>query len=71
MGNYQVLFSGEVSPNLNEETVRENLARELGIDELKVKQLFSGRTVVIKASCPRRTRSQPKLISPNLAQSAG
>ena len=49
MGNYQVLFSGEVSPNLNEETVRENLARELGIDELKVKQLFSGRTVVIKS----------------------
>ncbi len=49
MGNYQVLFSGEVSEHANEETVRSNLARELGIDELKAKQLFSGRTVVIKS----------------------
>jgi len=49
MGNYQVLFSGEVSPNLNEDSVRENLARELGIDERKARQLFSGRTVVIKS----------------------
>lgn len=49
MGNYQVLFSGEVSPNLNEETVRGNLAKELGIDPRKAKQLFSGRTVVIKS----------------------
>lgn len=49
MGNYQVLFSGEVSKQANEETVRSNLARELGIDELKAKQLFSGRTVVIKS----------------------
>jgi hypothetical protein len=49
MGNYQVLFSGDVSPNLNEDTVRGNLARELGIDERKARQLFSGRTVVIKS----------------------
>lgn len=49
MGNYQVLFSGDVSPNLNEDTVRANLARELGIDERKARQLFSGRTVVIKS----------------------
>jgi hypothetical protein len=49
MGNYQVLFSGEVSPNVNEDTVRANLARELGIDERKARQLFSGRTVVIKS----------------------
>ena len=49
MNNYQVLFSGEVSPHVNEETVRANLARELGIDERKAKQLFSGRTVVIKS----------------------
>lgn len=49
MGNYQVLFSGDVSPNLNLETVRANLARELGIDERKARQLFSGRTVVIKS----------------------
>jgi ribosomal protein L32 len=49
MGNYQVLFSGEVSPNLNEDSVRANLARELGIDERKARQLFSGRTVVIKS----------------------
>jgi ribosomal protein L37E len=49
MGNYQVLFSGEVSQQANEDAVRDNLARELGIDERKAKQLFSGRTVVIKS----------------------
>jgi len=47
MGNYQVLFSGDVSQNVSEDTVRDNLARELGIDERKARQLFSGRTVVI------------------------
>ena len=49
MGNYQVLFSGEVSQQANEDAVRDNLARELGIDTRKVRQLFSGRTVVIKS----------------------
>ncbi len=49
MGNYQVLFSGDVSQNVKQDTVRENLAKILGIDERKAKQLFSGRTVVIKS----------------------
>ncbi|MCB1685961.1 MAG: hypothetical protein KDI31_15810 [Pseudomonadales bacterium] len=49
MGNYQVLFSGEVSQGVREETVQANLARELGIDDRKARQLFSGRTVVIRS----------------------
>ena len=49
MGDYQVLFSGEVTPQANPDAVRENLARELGIDERKARQLFSGRTVVIQS----------------------
>jgi len=49
MGNYQVLFSGEVSQDASEDAVRENLARVLGIDDRKARQLFSGRTVVIKS----------------------
>ncbi|MCZ6709178.1 MAG: hypothetical protein O7B25_02310 [Gammaproteobacteria bacterium] len=49
MGNYQVLFSGEVSQQASEDAVRDNLARELGIDDRKATQLFSGRTVVIKS----------------------
>ena len=49
MANYQVLFSGEISEGADAGAVRENLARELGIDERKVKQLFSGRTVVVKS----------------------
>ena len=49
MGNYQVLFSGEVTEHASEEAVRGNLARELGIDERKARALFSGRTVVIKS----------------------
>lgn len=49
MGSYQVLFSGEVSQQANEDAVRDNLARELGIDDRKARQLFSGRTVVIKS----------------------
>ncbi len=49
MANYQVLFSGDVAEDSKVDAVRNNLARELGIDERKAKQLFSGRTVVIKS----------------------
>ena len=49
MANFQVLFNGEVADEANVDHVRENLARELGLDERKAKQLFSGRTVVIRS----------------------
>lgn len=49
MSHYQVLFSGELAEGAQEATVRDNLSRELGIDERKVGQLFSGRTVVIRS----------------------
>ena len=42
------VVSGEVAERANPDAVRENLARELGIDERKAKQLFSGRTVVVR-----------------------
>lgn len=49
MNHYQVLFSGELAEGAREETVRDNLSRELGIDQRKAGQLFSGRTVVIRS----------------------
>jgi len=49
MNHYQVLFSGELADGANQDTVRENISRELGIDERKAGQLFSGRTVVIRS----------------------
>ncbi len=49
MANYQVLFSGDIAEDSKVDAVRMNLARELGIDERKAEQLFSGRTVVIKS----------------------
>ncbi len=49
MANYQVLFNGEVAQSASIEAVRDNLARELGLDDRKAKQLFSGRTVVIRS----------------------
>lgn len=49
MGDYQVLFSGEVSRNSDMDAVRARLARELGIDDRKARTLFSGRTVVIRS----------------------
>jgi ribosomal protein L37E len=49
MSNYQVLFSGEIAEGAQESAVRENVSRELGIDERKAGQLFSGRTVVIRS----------------------
>ncbi len=49
MGNYQVLFSGEVAAEANQSVVQGNLARELGIDERKARALFSGRTVVLRS----------------------
>ena len=54
MANYQVLFNGEVAEQASRDGVRENLARELGIDERKAKQLFSGRTVVIRSQLDQR-----------------
>jgi len=53
MGHFQVLFSGQVVEGANEATVRTNLARRLGLDEHKVEQLFSGRTVVIRSELDR------------------
>ncbi len=49
MANYQILFNGEVAQQASADAVRENLARELGLDDRKAKQLFSGRTVVIRS----------------------
>ena len=49
MNHYQVLFSGELANGAHEQTVQENVSRELGIDARKAAQLFSGRTVVIRS----------------------
>ncbi|MEM7098111.1 MAG: hypothetical protein AAF541_07615 [Pseudomonadota bacterium] len=49
MANFQVLFNGEVSDTTDVDRVRENLARELGLNDQKAKQLFSGRTVIIRS----------------------
>jgi hypothetical protein len=49
MGQCQVLFSGEVVEGAQEAQVRMNLSRKFGLDDRKVGQLFSGRTVVIES----------------------
>ena len=49
MASYHVLFSGETVDGADQVQVRTHLARELGIAEHKAKQLFSGRTVVIRS----------------------
>ncbi len=49
MGEYQVLFSGEIARGSDMDEVRAKLARELGIDDRKARALFSGRTVVIRS----------------------
>ena len=49
MGDYQVLFSGELAGEADADAVRGRLSAELGIDDRKARQLFSGRTVVIKS----------------------
>ena len=49
MGQCQVLFSGEVVEGAQEAQVRINLAHRFGLDDRKVGQLFSGRTVVIES----------------------
>jgi ribosomal protein L37E len=49
MANYQVLFSGELVENAQLDAVQANVARELQLDERKARQLFSGRTVVLRS----------------------
>jgi ribosomal protein L37E len=58
MGNFQVLFSGQVVDGAHEATVRDNVARKLGLDRRKVAQLFSGRTVVIRSELARHEAEQ-------------
>jgi len=54
MANYQVLFSGELSKGASTDAVQANLGRELGIDDRKARQLFSGRTVVLRSQLEQR-----------------
>jgi hypothetical protein len=65
MGRFQVLFSGEVADGASEATVRQNLMRRLGLDERKVSQLFSGRTVVVRSDLTREAADE---LQADLAQ---
>lgn len=58
MGQFQVLFSGQIVEGANDALVRTNVARKLGLDERKVAQLFSGRTVVIRSELTRNEAEQ-------------
>jgi ribosomal protein S27AE len=58
MNRYQVLFSGDVAEGATESAVRQNLVRRLGLDERKVSQLFSGRTVVIRSDLTREAADE-------------
>jgi ribosomal protein L37E len=58
MGRFQVLFSGDVAEGATESAVRQNLLRRLGLDERKVAQLFSGRTVVIRGDLTREAADE-------------
>jgi ribosomal protein S27AE len=58
MGRFQVLFSGDVAEGATETAVRQNLMRRLGLDERKVAQLFSGRTVVIRSDLTREAADE-------------
>ncbi|MBV1905123.1 MAG: hypothetical protein KUG75_03530 [Pseudomonadales bacterium] len=49
MSQFQVLFSGQLADGAAQDAVMLNLSRSLGLDERKVGQLFSGRTVVVKS----------------------
>lgn len=49
MANFHVLFSGEVAPGTSTDAVMLGFQRTLGIDQRKAKQLFTGRTVVLKS----------------------
>jgi ribosomal protein L37E len=49
MGHFQVLFSGELVAGADAGAVRQRLAARLGLDERKLHQLFSGRTVVLRS----------------------
>ena len=64
MNNYQVLFSGEIAEGAKEDVVRANLARALSIDDRKLTQLFSGRTVVLKS---RLNQSQAEALQAHLS----
>lgn len=45
---YKIIFSGEVMPNLEVETVKSNLVLMLDIPPEKVERMFSGQEIIIK-----------------------
>lgn len=49
MANFQILFNGETTPDKSAAHVQATFAHEMGIDARKIKQLFSGRTVVLRS----------------------
>jgi len=49
MGSFQVLFSGDLVRGAEQSVVQARLAAELGIDDRKARQLFQGRTVVLRS----------------------
>ena len=65
MGQFQALFSGEVLEGANAAVVRQNLGRELSIDERKLDQLFSGRTVVLRS---RLSQSEAESLQKKLSE---
>ncbi|HEX7037455.1 MAG TPA: hypothetical protein VF210_16920 [Pseudomonadales bacterium] len=65
MNDYQVLFSGEVSPGHHVDQVRVRLGRALGIDDRKARALFSGRTVVIRSQL---TQAEAEELQVTLAE---
>jgi hypothetical protein len=54
MGTFQVLFSGDLAKGAEQAAVQAALAAELRIDERKARQLFQGRTVVIRNQLEER-----------------
>jgi len=49
MGTFQVLFSGDLVKGAEQSVVAARLAAELRIDDRKARQLFQGRTVVLRS----------------------
>ncbi|MBX3705391.1 MAG: hypothetical protein KF911_02070 [Pseudomonadales bacterium] len=54
MGTFQVLFSGDLARGADQATVLDRLAEALGVDRNKARQLFQGRTVVIRSNLSER-----------------
>ena len=59
---YQVVFRGQIAPDMSIDTVKANLAKLFKTDEVKIERLFTGRDVILKKGLGREEANRYRAL---------